>query len=105
MDVESGGLSFAPYGGSLHDGSVFTGPGSAYLVGSTYYGFGVYGTVNSMSNAVLAGAALTGANGVLSGWWTWTSGQFGRNSADHCYQRNAGAGGSDWHYYDLVREC
>ena len=66
-------------GGSLYDGSTFTGSGSAQLKSGT---FTLYGNVNSSyssSNVVLAGGVLTGT-GVLDGLWTWTSGNIAAGS-------------------------
>jgi hypothetical protein len=70
VDVPSGVLLFQG-GGSLYDGSAFTGSGSAQLKLGT---FTLYGNVNSSSNVLLAGGTLAGTDGVLSGLWTWTNG-------------------------------
>ena len=70
VDTETGTVQLNS-GGGFNNGASFTGSGSAQLAAGT---FTLSGNVNSSSNAVLAGASLTGTNGVLSGLWSWTSG-------------------------------
>ena len=76
VDTETGTIQFNS-GGAFNDGASFTGSGSAHLAAGT---FTLSGNVNSSSNAVLAGASLTGTNGVLSGLWNWTSGNIASGS-------------------------
>ena len=76
VDAETGTVQLNN-GGGFYNGSSFTGAGSAHLAGGTFV---LSGNVNSSSNAVLAGASLSGTNGMLSGLWTWTSGSFASGS-------------------------
>ena len=76
VDAETGTVQFNT-GGGFNNGAIFTGPGSTHLAAGT---FTLSGNVNSSSNAVLAGATLTGTNGVLGGLWTWTSGNIASGS-------------------------
>jgi hypothetical protein len=78
VEVQTGTLEFRSSGGTLYDGTVFTGAGVAALASGT---FTLVGNVNSHSNLVLAGASLAGTSGSMSGLWTWSGGDFASGCA------------------------
>jgi hypothetical protein len=87
---------------TANSGSQLTGDGTNLLSGGT---FTLNGLVNG-SKAVLAGAALAGANGVIAGVMTWTSGSIAAGStltiATNGLLVLAGNNGSDYYLYGTL---
>ena len=74
IDAQTGTISLVGSGSMA--GAQLSGAGTNTFASGSYT---LSGIINS-SNAVLAGATLTGSNGVLSGTWTWNSGSIANGS-------------------------
>jgi hypothetical protein len=95
--AEVGATLRIPNNYAANSGSQFTGVGTNLFSAGT---FTLNGLVNG-SNAVLAGAALAGTNGVIAGVMTWTSGSIATGStltiATNGLLLLAGKNGSDYY--------
>jgi hypothetical protein len=97
FQAEVGATLRVPNSYAANSGSQFTGVGTNLFSAGT---FTLNGLVNG-SNAVLAGAALAGTNGVIAGVMTWTSGSIATGStltiATNGLLLLAGKNGSDYY--------
>jgi hypothetical protein len=102
VDVQLGTFEFSE-GGSLENGSVFTGSGTNLFTGGEF----ALNTSVTVPNGVLDGATLYGRGGVLGGNWTWLSGTLGKPATfltlgAEGVMKLAFASGSFWSLYGTL---